>query len=196
MTKTNKWTRRGALAAFFTIMTSGPVSARRGSTPPVNTGPPGDIPGRGKGPSQRGPPDDVPGKGKGRRHRDPPQEYADPSALELESVKHQGAEPFTEHDEITFRNTDGQLPLPVGGWTVDVSPNQEPVVISEGTVIEPGFVLGIVLDAEDKVLERSGGVIYVYDDEGNEVGNWNYVGSPNDPYMSPDETTDPNEIDP
>ena len=111
------------------------------------------------------------------------QQYAPASAIDVESVKHGGAEPFTDYDRITLANTHDELPLDVSGWSISVSKQTPEMPIPDGTVIAPGETYVVVLDAEDKMLDASGGVLQIYTADGSEVLSWNYVGSPSNPYM-------------
>lgn len=117
--------------------------------------------------------------------------YADASALEIETYKHRGSEPFTDYDRLTLRNTDEERPLDVTGYQLDTSLRHGPQVIEDETVIPPGETVTIVLDAENKMLDSAGGVLTVYDDAGNAViEDWAYMGSSSHPYMTlPEEDT-------
>lgn len=113
------------------------------------------------------------------------EQYAPASAIDVESVKHGGAEPFTEYDRVTLVNTHDELPLDVSEWSISVS-DQTPEMPLGDVVIGPGETHVVVLDAEDKMLNASGGVLQIYTADGSEVLSWNYVGSPSAPYLPPE----------
>lgn len=112
-------------------------------------------------------------------------DIAPANAIDVESVKHGGAEPFTDYDRVTLVNTHDELPLDVSGWSISVS-DQTPEMPLGDVVIGPGETHVVVLDAEDKMLDASGGVLQIYTADGSEVLSWNYVGSPSAPYLPPE----------
>lgn len=120
------------------------------------------------------------------------------NAIDVESVKHGGAEPFTEYDRVALVNTHDELPLDVSGWSISVS-DQTPEMPLGDMVIGPSETHVVVLNAEDKMLDTSGGVLQIYTADGSKVMSWNYVGSPSAPYLPPEngnESGDVNETNP
>lgn len=116
-------------------------------------------------------------------------QYASPSDLELDDYEHMGGEAGPDRDEATFRNTNQEHPLPVGGWTVETN-NEHwngQVVISEGTVLGPGETVTVQFPTGEKALHESGGILYVSDGSGALVGEYSHVGTPSAPSIPPEE---------
>lgn len=116
-------------------------------------------------------------------------QYASPSDLELDEINHMGGEAGPDRDEATFRNTNQEHPLPVGGWTVETN-NEHwngQVVIPEGTVLGPGETVTVQFPTGEKALHESGGILYVSDGGGALVGEYSHVGTPSAPSIPPEE---------
>jgi hypothetical protein len=107
------------------------------------------------------------------------EQYASPDAIEIEGVTHM--ESGTDHDEITVTNTHDELALPISGWEIELDGQDERIAIADDTIIEPGESHTIALGDGEKMLNEDGGVIDLYDAEGNHVGSWDHIGSPSAP---------------
>ena len=107
------------------------------------------------------------------------EQYASPDDIEIEGVTHM--ESGTDHDEVTVTNTHDELALPISGWEIEFDGQDERITIADDTVIEPGESHTIALGDGEKMLSEDGGVIDLYDAEGNHVGSWDHVGSPSAP---------------
>ncbi len=109
------------------------------------------------------------------------EEYASPDDIRVEGVTHMESQADLESDEITVTNTNDELALPVGGWEIAFEEGEQRIPIEEGTVIEPGETRTIQLGDGEKVLNETGGIVHLYDAEGNHVGSWDHIGSPSGP---------------
>ncbi|WP_336363657.1 carboxypeptidase regulatory-like domain-containing protein [Halalkalicoccus salilacus] len=117
----------------------------------------------------------------GADESDGTQEYASPDDIRVEGVTHMESQADLESDEITVSNTNDELPLPIGGWEIAFEEGEQRITIEEGTVIEPGETRTIQLGEGEKVLNETGGIVHLYDAEGNHVGSWDHIGSPSGP---------------
>lgn len=113
-------------------------------------------------------------------------EYASPDDIRVDGVTHMESDSALDSDEITLSNTNDELALPIGGWEIAFEDGDQRIPIEEGTVIEPGDTRTIQLEDGEKVLNEDGGVVHLYDAEGNHVGSWDHVGSPSSPPESDD----------
>ncbi|WP_336343359.1 carboxypeptidase regulatory-like domain-containing protein [Halalkalicoccus ordinarius] len=111
-------------------------------------------------------------------------EYASPDDIRVDGVTHMESDSDLDSDEITLANTNDELALPIGGWEIAFEGTDQRISIDEGTVIEPGDTRTIQLEDGEKVLNEDGGVVHLYDAEGNHVGSWDHVGSPSSPPAS------------
>lgn len=120
---------------------------------------------------------------------EPTEEYANPGDIRVDGVTHMESEASLDHDAVTLHNTNEELVLPIGGWEIEMDGQDQRVTIDEGTVIEPGENHTIQFADGEKVLNEAGGVIHLYDTDGNHVGSWDHIGSPS----SPPESSEDNE---
>lgn len=68
--------------------------------------------------------------------------------------------------------------LPIGGWEVETDGQDQRISIEEGVVIKPGGTYTVQPQEGEKVLNEDGGVIRLYDANGDRVESWDHVGSP------------------
>ncbi|MEM4782543.1 MAG: carboxypeptidase regulatory-like domain-containing protein [Halalkalicoccus sp.] len=113
-------------------------------------------------------------------------EYASPADIAVESVTHM-EEAGTNHDSITLTNTNDELPLLIDGWEIEMEGQDDRIPIEEEIVIEPGESHTIEFEEGEKTLEADGGVIHLYDSDGEQIGSWDHIGSPSAP---PERTED------
>lgn len=71
--------------------------------------------------------------------------------------------------------------LPIGGWEVETEGQDQRISIEEGVVIKPGGTYTVQPQEGEKVLNEDGGVIRLYDADGDRVESWDHVGSPSAP---------------
>lgn len=108
-------------------------------------------------------------------------EHAGPDALQVVGVTHMEREGSLDHDAITLANVDDERALPIGGWEIELDGQDERIPIEEDAMIEPESIHTVQLSEGEKSLDEDGGVIHVYDADGDRVGSWNYVGAPGAP---------------
>lgn len=114
------------------------------------------------------------------------EEYASPDDVEVEGVSHM--ETTTDHDEITLVNTNDELALSIQGWQIELDGQEdERITVDEEIVIEPDESYTYQFPEGEKVLNEDGGVIDLYDAEGDHVGSWDHLGSPSAPPEGGDE---------
>jgi hypothetical protein len=108
-------------------------------------------------------------------------EYADPDDAHVIDVIHMERETGLNHDEIVLSNTNDEHPLQISGWEIETDRQDQRVSLEERTVIGPGETQIIQFEDSEKMFNEDGGVVDLYDADGNHVGSWDHVGSPSVP---------------